>query len=247
MLTNLSIIIGTILSLGVVFQLVTNMLLATPVEYHLESNYQRLFRYAVHVITISFFLILLTLLAFLNSSEGEEFKNVEFNNIYFTGGYLLFLLVLFAICIYVPCRDIWKENYQRKLIFKKDNGKKYIILKKFLNNKVLLTPVETTKNTQYYIIKEDDLEKGLLELESYDTVADRRAMKYFIRWDNAPLNSKIMIIIIFILIVIILLITSLRLGTGIFKSVIGTTIIVVLCLMLYLREYIKGKKLMKSE
>ena len=40
MLTNLSIIIGTILSLGVVFQLVTNMILATPVEYHLESNYR---------------------------------------------------------------------------------------------------------------------------------------------------------------------------------------------------------------
>lgn len=247
MLTNLSIIIGTTLSLGVVFQLVTNMLLATPVEYHLESNYQRLFRYAVHVITISFFLVLLILPSFLNSSEGAQFKDTITENQYFIVGLFIFLLVFVVICVYITVRDFLTENYQRKLVFKKKKGEKYVILKKFLNNKVLLTPVKSTKNGQYYIIKEDDLEKGFLELESYDTVAERRAMKYFIRWDNAPLTSKIMIIILFIIIAIILVITFLRLGTGIFKSVIGTIIIVVLCLMLYLREYTKGKKLMKSE
>ncbi len=247
MLTNLSIIIGIILSLGAVFQLVTNMLLATPVEYHLESNYQRIFRYVAHIIMISFFLVLLILPSFLNSSEGAQFKDTITENQYFIVGLFIFLLVFLVTCLYITGRDIWTENYQRKLVFKKKKGKKYVILKKFLNNKVLLTPVKSTKNIQYYIVKEDDLEKGVLELESYDTVSDRRAIKYFTRWDNARLTSKIMIIIILILIASILLYTLLRSGAGIFKSIIGTITLVVLSLTTYIKGYIKGKKLIKSE
>ena len=71
------------------------------------------------------------IIGFLNSKEGAKFKNIEINNPYFVGGYLLFLLVVLGICIYIPFREIWKENYQRKLIFKKDNGLNFIILKNF--------------------------------------------------------------------------------------------------------------------
>lgn len=260
MLTNLSIIIGIILSLGAVFQLVTNMLLATPVEYHLESNYQRIFRYAVHVTTVSFFLMFLLLFGFLNSKEGAKFKDIEINNPYFTGGYLLFLLVALGICIYVPFRDIWKENYQRKLIFKKDNGKKYIILKKFLNNKVLLTPVETTKNIQYCIIKEDDLEKGLLELESYQEVRERRAIKYYTSWNNFSRCKKrlniISLIIIAGLVAFFFYQSNIQIINpfigdsfigAIIEDIIYAIILVALCMTPYVLDYRNGKELTKTK
>lgn len=247
MLTNLSIIIGTTLSLGAVFQLVTNMILATPVEYHLESNYQRIFRYAVHVITISFFLMFLILLAFLNSKEGAKFKNIEIDNPYFVGGYLLFLLVVLGICIYIPFREIWKENYQRKLIFKKDNGLNFIILKKFLNNKVLLTPVEATKNIQYCIIKEDDLEKGFLELESYKMVRERRAIKYYTSWQNFSRCTKGLNIISLIIIAGLLAFFFYQSDIQIINSFIGAILLVALCMTPYVLDYQKGKKLTQKK
>lgn len=247
MLTNLSIIIGTILSLGAVFQLVTNMLLATPVEYHLESNYQRIFRYTVHIIIISFFIVLFIFQAYLNSSEGSQIKDFKINNPYFIGVYILFLLIFLVSCIYIALRDIWTENYQRKLVFKKKNGEEYVILKKFLNNKVLLTPVKSTKKIQYCIVKEDDLEQGLLELESYKTVSDRRAIKYFTRWDNVHLVVKIVIILFLIIIGILLMSLLHQSGIEIIWSLIGAIAILIICLIPYLWEYKKGKKLIKSE
>ncbi|MDR0298807.1 MAG: hypothetical protein LBI13_01780 [Streptococcaceae bacterium] len=121
---------------------------------------------------------------------------------------IIFLLIL-ILYFYIPLRSNWVENYQRKLPVwiedKESQGKsRYIIVKRLLNDKILLNYIENPQ--KYMLVDIEEIEKQRLSKESAKEVRERRQKKFYLDYSKMfEKNNKVLLVLFVVLVVLILI------------------------------------------